>query len=604
MTPWGRSDSLRERRLRPGPGTRPEEVAENQRQRLFGAMVASVSVSGYAATRITDLVELSGVSRRTLYDLFPDKQSCFAAAVEAAFAAALELAGQAEGDGDWRQRARGRLGILAGTVVDQPAAARMCLIDAYAAGDAATKPLETAIAAIEQLTARSFAESPERAEMPAEMVSGLVGGGVEVVRNRLQRGGEAELPGLVEELIELILSYRAPPQPLRSAKRLPAPAPETLSGHDHSERLLRAFAATAAEQGYEKTTMDQVLKRASMSSRTLRGEYAGKEDVMLAAIDSSIAQLMAAVMPTFRRYPNWPEAVRAAFGALFNFLTSRPALARLLIVEAYAAGAAALKRREEALRPLGLLLAAGRARSPRVPGVTIEAITGAILSLARRQILRSGAESLSSLAPICTYIALVPFIGAEQAAAAANEDGPGQLSKLLSTTYPLQSRVLEILSKGAASAAEIEAEISEPRETVVAVFDELAREGLIEMVEEVSAEGPRYRASSRWFFDDFDWAQMSLAERQEASVEVGQMITSEIELAIAAGSFDARIDRHMARGPLQLDEQGWARLSAIYARTFRASLEIQAESAERLKKTGAAPIGARAIQLLFETPPQ
>ena len=48
-TPWGKASELRERRLYPGAGTPAEEVARNQRERLFGAIVALVSEKGYEA---------------------------------------------------------------------------------------------------------------------------------------------------------------------------------------------------------------------------------------------------------------------------------------------------------------------------------------------------------------------------------------------------------------------------------------------------------------------------------------------------------------------------------------------------------------------------
>src|SRR6266576_3593372 len=79
MTPWGESDSLRKRRLPPGPGRPREDVLAHQRERLFGAMVASVAMRGYRATTVGDLAEISGVSSRTFYDLFPDKEACFLA---------------------------------------------------------------------------------------------------------------------------------------------------------------------------------------------------------------------------------------------------------------------------------------------------------------------------------------------------------------------------------------------------------------------------------------------------------------------------------------------------------------------------------------------
>ena len=57
-TPWGNADQLRGRMLPPGPGRPREEVARNQRERLFGAMVACVAEKGYEATTVADLLEL------------------------------------------------------------------------------------------------------------------------------------------------------------------------------------------------------------------------------------------------------------------------------------------------------------------------------------------------------------------------------------------------------------------------------------------------------------------------------------------------------------------------------------------------------------------
>ena len=70
-------------------------------------MVASVADRGYAATRVTDLIELSGVSRKTFYALFHDKAACFEAAIEATFAIAIARAFAYEIKGaTWEERAR------------------------------------------------------------------------------------------------------------------------------------------------------------------------------------------------------------------------------------------------------------------------------------------------------------------------------------------------------------------------------------------------------------------------------------------------------------------------------------------------------------------
>ena len=268
-------------------------------------------------------------------------------------------------------------------------------------------------------------QSPERAGMPAEMISAHVGAQQEIARTRLRRGEEAELPGLMDELWELLLSYRPPPEPLRLVGRAPKFGPETIDAHDHAERALRAFAVVVAEEGYVNTTVEAVLKRAQMSATTFYANFHGKDDAMLAAIDSACSQIIAAILPAFRRAPDWPTGVRAGFGALCNFLASRPALAQLIAVEIYAAGSAAVERRSETLQPLEELIGRGFEREPEVPALAAEAIAGAIFTLIYKRLRDSGPTSLPSLAPLLTYITLSPFLGAEEACRVAN-DGRGR----------------------------------------------------------------------------------------------------------------------------------------------------------------------------------
>jgi AcrR family transcriptional regulator len=426
-TPWGQSGELRERRLRPGPGTPREEVIANQRRRLFGAMVASVAERGYIATTVNDLSEISGVSSRTFYDLFADKKACFLATLEAMIEAAVSYAtrnsnGSGE-SGDWEQRARLGFDAFAEMIAAQPAAARLAFVESYSAGREAVVLIENAVAGFEWLARQMLEQSPERAGMPAEMISAHIGAQQEIARTRLRRGQEAELPGLMDDLWELLLSYRPPPEPLRLAGRAPKFGPETIAGHDHAERALRAFAVVVAEEGYVNTTVEAVLKRAQMSATTFYANFHGKEDAMLAAIDSACSQILAAVLPAFRRAPDWPTGVRAGYGALCNFLASRPALAHLIMVEIYAAGSAAVERRSQTLQPLEKMIGAGFERDPGLPGLATEAIAGAIFTLTYKRLRDSGPASLPSLAPLLTYITLSPFIGPEEACRIANGAG-------------------------------------------------------------------------------------------------------------------------------------------------------------------------------------
>ena len=114
---------LRAKKLRPGGGSPDEETEASQRERIFGAMVATVAEKGYEATTVADISELFGVSKSSYYEHFKDKQAGFLATLEALVGPALEYAADAGLGGD---EAEARRPSNAGSswIVSQPAAAK------------------------------------------------------------------------------------------------------------------------------------------------------------------------------------------------------------------------------------------------------------------------------------------------------------------------------------------------------------------------------------------------------------------------------------------------------------------------------------------------
>lgn len=62
-----------------GVPAKPAPAAE-VRQRVMLGMIAAVEEHGYANTTVGDIAKAAKISRRTLYEHFPDKQACFLAA--------------------------------------------------------------------------------------------------------------------------------------------------------------------------------------------------------------------------------------------------------------------------------------------------------------------------------------------------------------------------------------------------------------------------------------------------------------------------------------------------------------------------------------------
>jgi AcrR family transcriptional regulator len=400
-------------------------VAKNQRERLFSAMVATVAEKGYEATRVADLLALSGVSRASFYEHFDGKGDCFLAMVEALVGPTVRAI-QADGSGGGEAHARAGFERFIELVVDQAPAARICFVDVYSAGPAAVGVIDRATDAFSELMLQTLAQMPGRDGLPPELARAMVGGIQRILHRRLYRGEEAELAALVPQIWEWGLSYLPPPQPLRKPRRRAAApgsgAPDAgLGAHDEAERILRAFAATVVEHGYTETTVSEVAERASCSLSTFYSHFPDKEAAMLAAVDSGAAQMLAATLPAFRRGGEWPTAVRRAFGSMFAFGPAEPAYTQLGAVEVFGAGRPALERRDGIMAGLEALLTPGYELAPETPPIAAEAIGGAIYALIYDQVRAKGPASLPEIAPLATYVTLCPFIGAEAAAEAANQ---------------------------------------------------------------------------------------------------------------------------------------------------------------------------------------
>src|SRR3712207_4871654 len=62
----------------------PREVVwQSQRDRLLAAMADAVAEKGYAKASVADVIERAGVSRKTFYEHFANKEECFLAASDA-----------------------------------------------------------------------------------------------------------------------------------------------------------------------------------------------------------------------------------------------------------------------------------------------------------------------------------------------------------------------------------------------------------------------------------------------------------------------------------------------------------------------------------------
>jgi AcrR family transcriptional regulator len=416
-TPWGDSSDLRRRRLYPGGRTPPAEVARNQRERLFGAIVAIASEKGFEATTVADVLALSGVSRSAFYRHFASKSECMVAAVSELLDPAVEAvdAGRAsEEPRDPRQVFEGFFGLLA----SQPAASRVCFVELHAAGEEGEQVADRAVAAMAEAIGAASGDpagGPDPALLPT-----LVGGLRKLVHTRLLRGEEGELPGLAPDLWCWTTAVAPPPDQLDAPRRQRAAPGPAFRGYTPGERIASAVAEVVAENGYAGTSTDAIAARASISLSTFYTHFDDKRDAVLGALEMSGAQITALAVPAARRAGDWQEGVRALYEAISAYFAAEPAMARLALVGVYGAGAQACGRRDRVIDSLAAMLAPGFSQNPEAPAVSSEAISATVYSLMREQLRREGPESIGAVVPLATYITLVGFVGPEQALAIAN----------------------------------------------------------------------------------------------------------------------------------------------------------------------------------------
>lgn len=424
-TPWGEAGELKGRRLYPGAGTPPEEVARNQRERLFGAIVALAAEKGYEATTVADVLALSGVSRSAFYEHFANKSECLTAAAAELVAPAVEMLAPTDGKVGGRE-AREIFEGFFDHLRAQPAAARICFVELHATGEEGEALGDRAFEALCEAVARVDGGPGGAGRRSPELARALLAGVRKLIHSRLARGEAAELEQLAPELWQWISGIAPPPAPLAVRRRARSGSRAPFQGYTPAERIAHAVAAVIAEKGYGEMSTDDIASRAAISLSTFYSHFADKRDAVLGALEMGGAQIMALAVPAARRAGGWEDGVRALYEAICAYFAAEPEMAWLALVGVYGAGPKALARRDRVIDSLAAMLAPGFEANPSAPAISGEAIAASVYALMREQVRREGAESLGGVVPLATYITLVTFIGPERALAVANGEGRGR----------------------------------------------------------------------------------------------------------------------------------------------------------------------------------
>ena len=181
----------------------------SQRERLLEAMTEAVAEKGYARAVVADAIARAGVSRKTFYEHFPNKEACFLAAWDAGVAVLLEEIERAIDDAapDWLAAASAGTHMYLSILATNEAFARAFLIEVLAAGpEALARRAKVHERFAEHLAIVHAAARQDLDGLPEPspaIFRACVGAIDELVCDELLAHGHERLPELLNTLLEV-----------------------------------------------------------------------------------------------------------------------------------------------------------------------------------------------------------------------------------------------------------------------------------------------------------------------------------------------------------------------------------------------------------------
>ena len=399
-----------------------EEVARNQRARLYGAMIESVARRSYQGTTVAHVIALAGVSRRAFYELFCNKEHCFLATYDIVVARArkrvLDAWVQERG---WANRLHAACKALLDDAAESPNGPRLVLVEALGVGPKSRERMQLANMTFERLVGGAFQMAPDGVGFSRLTTRAIVGGVRQVAFRRMYERREQELYTLTDEVLDWIESYRTPavarlgvPASSISARKAPEPA-AFLIRDDRRARALGAVVHLTLDEGYPQLTDPQIAQFAGMSTEAFHKQFSTKEECFLAVLDEFVAEALDAVRGPFASGATWPEAVYRGVVAFVDYLVTHQALLRIAFIDLFEVGPGMIGRLTRPLEAFTKLLTEEGPAPRRGPEVAVEAIAGALWSIVSANVANNRLQRLPCLVDHLTFIVLAPYLGPKPA---------------------------------------------------------------------------------------------------------------------------------------------------------------------------------------------
>lgn len=379
-------------------------------------MIELVAEHGYNAVAVATLSNHARVSKRDFYKHFDSKEDCFLATYDSIVSRSVRgILSAAEGEEEWCERLR--LGFLAfaGQIAGSPEAARLALVEAFAAGAVAVDRMLRTNALFEALVAKNLALADDAPRLPPLVVKGIVAGGSRVARARLLSGDPRQLTLDGSELMEWALSFWDDDVVrLRGLGVTGAPPPTStveVPLADERALILAATAKLASKEGYATLTVPRVRAAAGVSRRSFDAHFEGVADCFLETLEMLSGRTLAEAVPSYLTADDWASGVHRMIASLCRHLACDPTFADLAFLEVFSPGPEAIQWRSGMIARLARRLRREAPSAQQPSEFAAEASIGAMWGVIHHFVATGRGAQLPIAAPALSYIALAPALG-------------------------------------------------------------------------------------------------------------------------------------------------------------------------------------------------
>ena len=195
-------------KMPPGRHLIPSDfVSQNQRERMLLATAELVAERGYQKITIELIAKTSRVALVTFYEHFASKEECFLAAFDESVAAAREVFAELLDDEQpWQEQISFGLEIFLEMVVKEKARAKLCIVEAQAAGSTSLARYQAMLESVAPKLREGREFNPRAVRLPDGLEVAIAGGIAWLVHQRLVADDVGDLKALLPEMLQVTLT--------------------------------------------------------------------------------------------------------------------------------------------------------------------------------------------------------------------------------------------------------------------------------------------------------------------------------------------------------------------------------------------------------------